>query len=150
MDTGVLRCEFEGGCLDPGELCWEGQPTNCCPSGPGGGMDLCLDTILGLQRCYTDGTDDECLDDGEPCAFGDECCNGVCSPDANGDLVCGSCVPLQAACTSDYDCCEGICDNGSCVPNYYDCTPIGQACTEDEDCCTGICDDASGLCLGPS
>jgi hypothetical protein len=148
QETGIKRCEFGGGCLQPGELCWEGQPANCCPSGPGGGQDLCLETILGLQRCFTQGTENECLPGDSACAFGGECCSGVCTPDAGGDLVCTSCVPLQGACTADPDCCDGLCIGGTCEPNYNDCEPIGGDCTQDADCCSNICNQTSNVCSG--
>jgi len=91
---------------------------------------------------------DECLEDGEPCSFAEECCGGFCLPNADGELVCGSeCVPVDGACTADVDCCDGVCIDGVCQDNYTDCVPIGGACVVDEDCCDGNCDEEAGLCL---
>jgi hypothetical protein len=130
-----------------GEVCGMGQSTNCCPAGPGGGAELCDETVLGITRCFGEGTLDECLPDGSACSFGDECCNGLCLPDENGELHCGSeCVPLDGACQADGDCCDGICVLGSCEPNYADCVPIGGKCTSNDDCCGEYCNTAAGVC----
>ena len=102
---------------------------------------------MGITRCFGEGTVEECLIDGEICSFGDECCGGLCLPDANGVLRCGAeCVPLAGACLADGDCCDVICLNGSCEPNFSDCVPMGGACTEHVDCCGGYCDLATGIC----
>jgi hypothetical protein len=148
QDTGIMRCEFVGSCLQPGELCWEGQPTNCCPSGPDGGSELCHPTLLGLQRCFGEGTDEEggCIPEGLPCSFGEECCLGVCVPGPGDGLICGPCVGIGGACTADADCCDGLCVGGVCEPNYNDCEPIGAQCSADEDCCSGVCDEDNGIC----
>jgi hypothetical protein len=153
-DTGVLRCEktVTPGCLFPGEVCGGsayGNSNNCCPPGAGGGPELCLPTEIGITRCFGEGTNIECLDDGEPCAFSDECCNGFCLPDENGDLFCGStCVPLGGECTTHADCCADqdlICTDGTCQPNPYGCVPIGGECENSNDCCAGDC--LNGVCI---
>jgi hypothetical protein len=148
--TGVLRCEKPQGCMPEGEVCWEGQSTNCCPSGPSGGTALCLDTVLSLQRCWGEGTPDNCVADGGTCAFADECCGGFCLPDGSGGFVCAAmCVQLGDSCTFDADCCEaGLCVGGSCTPNTGDCLPIGNECTAPADCCSGVCE--GGYCVGPA
>jgi hypothetical protein len=149
-DTGILRCQKTGSCMDTGEICNVGQAANCCPTGPLGGPRLCLPTVLGLTRCYDPDAVDDCLPDGSPCSFGDECCGGFCLPDQNGDLFCGAvCVPEGEACTVDMDCCEGVCTDGLCAPNFTDCQPIGGACEAPEDCCSNYCDLTAGLCLPP-
>jgi hypothetical protein len=149
--TGVYRCVKPAGCMSAGEVCWEGQSANCCPQGPSGGNQLCIETIMGVPRCWDEGTPSNCIADGQPCSFSDECCGGVCAPDENGNLVCGStCIPLTGACTVDADCCDaGLCIGGSCSPNNNDCQPIGGACTEATDCCSGECDTVNGVCVGP-
>jgi hypothetical protein len=103
--------------------------------------------VLGIKRCFTQGTDTTCVADGQPCAFADECCSGFCLPDANGDLTCGvTCVPLAGACTADGDCCDGVCVNGSCQPSQVSCVPLGGQCEESADCCSGYCDENNGVC----
>ena len=137
--------------MEAGEICWEGQSTNCCPSGPNGGQQLCLETVLGLNRCFDSDAVDNCVVEGGTCAFADECCEGLCIPDANGNLVCSPlCVQLGDACTADGDCCDGLCVGGSCVPDFNDCVPIGGSCTLGSDCCSGICNDNTGTCVGLS
>ncbi len=146
--TGIKRCIFEGSCLEPGELCWEGQPANCCPVGGGLGNSLCLPTVLELQRCYSEDTVDECLETGEECSFSDQCCEGFCLPNEEGVFVCNpSCVPAGGVCTNNMDCCEGVCTDGICGDNPTDCVPVGARCVIDEDCCEGNCDEEAGLCL---
>jgi hypothetical protein len=89
-----------------------------------------------------------CLPDGAPCAFAEQCCNGFCLPDANGDLVCNpQCVPEGEICTADVDCCDdGICLNGTCQPNYADCLPLGDKCVAPDECCSNVCDTIEGVC----
>jgi len=147
--TGVLRCVKPGGCMSTGEVCQEGMSANCCPSGPDGGPQLCLPTVLGLSRCWGPDSTDQCIPDGQPCTFADECCGGLCLPDANGDYFCGSvCVPLGDTCTADADCCDGICWGAVCIPDSSDCEPVGAECTTDDDCCSGFCDPVTQICTG--
>jgi len=145
--TAVKRCTKPGGCMSSGEVCWQGQAANCCPSGPTGGTQLCQETVLGVLRCYGPGTLTTCLADGQPCHFADECCSGFCLPDASGNLVCGkTCVPLKGVCTADADCCDGVCLNGTCQPSVTGCVPLGGTCTQSSDCCGGYCDTVNKVC----
>ena len=64
---------------------------------------------------------DPCKMDGLPCQSGDECCNGFCQPDENGNLVCQNtppedCSGPQEACVTSADCCDptNLCVNGFC------------------------------------
>jgi hypothetical protein len=65
---------------------------------------------------------DPCRDDGASCATGDQCCNGYCSPDAEGQLVCANeppdnaCSGLSERCDEKADCCDSTneCINGFC------------------------------------
>ena len=64
---------------------------------------------------------DPCKDDGASCATGDQCCNGYCSDDGSGALICaneppaGSCSLAQERCEVDEDCCDPIHD---CINNF--------------------------------
>ncbi len=66
---------------------------------------------------------DPCKMDGEGCEAGDECCNGYCQPDGDGDLVCsnmppdGECSEPQEVCETAADCCDpsNLCVNGFCT-----------------------------------
>jgi hypothetical protein len=68
---------------------------------------------------------DVCLQDGQSCQTGDQCCGGYCE-DVDGGLVCTSQKPMCAAlydkCTTDSDCCTtqpGIhCVNMICEAPY--------------------------------
>lgn len=64
---------------------------------------------------------DPCKPDGQPCESGDECCNGFCQPNAEGELVCsppppGGCSQPQEVCEMGSDCCDAtnLCINGFC------------------------------------
>ncbi|MBW1810129.1 MAG: hypothetical protein JRJ87_18170, partial [Deltaproteobacteria bacterium] len=151
QDTGLNRCEKPAnpGCLPSGEVCGGsayGASNNCCPPGIDGGSQLCLETVIGITRCYGEGTHDDCIVDGETCTFGDECCSGFCLPDENGDLTCGTeCVPLDGVCTTHADCCDNmICEDGTCQENTYGCVQIGGVCEVNDDCCSDLC--SNGTC----
>jgi hypothetical protein len=66
---------------------------------------------------------DPCKSDGSSCNAGDECCNGYCEPDMNGQLVCqntppnGMCSQPSEKCTTAADCCDmtNLCVNGFCT-----------------------------------
>jgi hypothetical protein len=66
---------------------------------------------------------DPCKMDGDGCQAGDECCNGYCQPDTDGDLVCSNippdsmCSQPQEVCTTAADCCDvtNLCINGFCT-----------------------------------
>jgi len=141
--NGVSRCTKPAGCMLPGEVCWTGQAANCCPQGREGGNSLCQPSVIGVSRCFTVGTTTDCLENGEACAFGDECCGGRCLPDSTGALTCSSeCIPIGGQwCTSAADCCAGVCAQGSCVPASQQCVALGRECTSDAECCTGLCAD---------
>ena len=111
-------------------------------------MELCLMTDLGIRRCFGEGVPDECIPDGDPCSFSEECCNGYCVPNEDGDLVCGDeCVPVNEDCRSDMDCCDDlICIDGVCEPNFSDCVVLGHSCESNEDCCSGYCNPDLGVC----
>jgi len=146
-DTGINRCIKPAGCMASGEVCWTGQAANCCPPGSTGGMRLCEPTFLGVSRCFTAGTTDECIPDGQPCTMADECCSELCLPDAEGNLICGpNCVPVQGACRADADCCEGLCISGTCQPSDIECQPLGGYCDTPEDCCADFCDTVTHRC----
>jgi hypothetical protein len=89
----------------------------------------------------------ECLPSGDLCATPEQCCGGICAPDANGVLHCReSCIPSAGACTTDADCCDRFCgQDGTCGPPQVDCIPLGAACTESAECCYGTC-SARGFC----
>lgn len=143
-DSGLsLRCQNPPGCQPAGEMCGTGATNNCC-----GGKEYCRPTIAGVSRCWGEGWT-ECLDAGEICHFGDECCSGVCTMWPDGVFRCGStCVPEGGSCTSDGDCCTGVCRSGICGPPDTSCLPLEAPCTLPEDCCSGFC--VGGSCVIPA
>jgi len=74
----VNSCRSEGELCMEGEVCAMGQSTNCCPSGPEGGTQLCLETLLGVTRCFSVDSSAGCFDDGAECEAAGDCCSGIC------------------------------------------------------------------------
>jgi len=138
--SGVKICDKPAGCMAAGEVCWEGQASNCCPQGASGGNKLCLPTDIGVRRCFAPETSSQCVAEGQTCSFGDECCSGICLPGPNGYVCAAQCVALNGVCTADADCCDGVCEQGTCHPSETSCEPLGAGCDADTDCCGGHCD----------
>jgi hypothetical protein len=140
---GLRRCSSAGNCLADGEVCGgNGASQNCC----NGGKASCVKTHQGASRCNPTMM---CLAAGAACSLCDQCCSGVCIPDANSQtgFSCGkACIPLNmGTCTSDSDCCPGgTCQAGICVPNGQTCVPLGGPCNVSGDCCQGACN--GGFC----
>jgi len=139
----ILRCQHPAGCLADGEVCWTGSANNCCS-----GRRNCRPTLAGVSRCY--GTDEgSCTTDLQPCSFTDECCCGLCAPDAAGALVCCPageiCIPDGGRCTTDADCCGWSCVDGVCG-GESPCVPLSGPCETAEDCCSGDCDPTTHSC----
>jgi hypothetical protein len=107
-------------------------------------------TRIGVTRCWGAVLPGECLPEGSPCAFSDQCCSDYCLPDpATLELTCrGSCAGLGQACTASADCCTSPvilkCQGCVCVVSDMPCVDIGGACTQSADCCVGGC--LGGFC----
>jgi hypothetical protein len=99
-------CANPPGCAPAGEVCGPGAH-DCCA-----GEESCLPTSIGVLRCFGSGDTTQCIADQQPCAFGDQCCSGICAPEpVTGDLICSpQCLELNIACTTNRDCCSGFCD----------------------------------------
>jgi hypothetical protein len=137
---GLRRCQNPVNCLADGEVCGgQGASQNCC----NGGKSHCVKTVNGVSRCL--GTaGGACYQNGQACHFGQECCSGLCLPDASSStgFSCGTkCVAIgSGTCTSDADCCTGgLCQAGICVQSGQSCSSLGGMCTTSADCCVGGC-----------
>jgi hypothetical protein len=135
---GLRRCD-KLNCLPDGDVCGGlGASENCC----NGGKAVCHKTSTGVSRCQANfgGT---CYAIGHSCAFADECCNHLCLPDPNSStgFSCGTaCIPLnQGTCTTDTDCCSGVCQSGICKYSGTSCVPLGGSCQLTAQCCQGSC-----------
>jgi hypothetical protein len=70
------------------------------------------------------------------------------------DTPCGGgtsgnhCLPDMSGCTSDADCCGGVCDpnTATCGGNGHVCFPDQTPCNSDAECCAGVCDPSSLTC----
>lgn len=191
---GDLRCSSERtcfACVPTGLSCTTDEA--CCDG-------ICVDGTCGVdcQPAFTDCTtneqccsnrcipisddgspdetfqcaDDFCIDDGDPCARGDQCCSQVCEDGICGGVVC---LPDDAVCKDDGDCCstkcveqsnqiaqccplpaEGLCAHDKCTkgsaldPDCMDPTGAGDSCIAaicavDPYCCCQQWDD---VCVG--
>ncbi len=95
-----------------------GAPAGVDPSHPAfylGGQEQAADNLRGFWVL------DPCMDDGNGCTSGDQCCGGFCRPDKTGALVCsassGGCSHEYEKCASASDCCTAgaSCINGKCA-----------------------------------
>lgn len=113
---------------------------SCCPSDA-----ICADTNQGICIC-PDGT----IQCGFRCVPG--CPNGQ-TLDLDRCTCFSTCTPDQAACSSDGECCGGLCDNGFCG------SCAGLVCgdagcidpmNDPNNCgaCGNVCVDDTGFCLG--
>ncbi len=65
--------------------------------------------------------------------------NGSDLKQAPPDLVAvpDICLPVQSQCTSNQECCNGLCYSSNAHPSGYSCCYApGTGCTQDLDCCT--------------
>src|SRR5690606_18363468 len=96
----------------------------------------------------------QCVEDGQACSAGSDCCSGNCDATTGFCGVEGetTCLPDGQACSAAADCCTGNCDatTGYCgLPGETVCVPDGEACSSGSDCCTGNCDATTGYCGVP-
>jgi hypothetical protein len=49
---------------------------------------------------------------------------------------------------ADADCCSHLCESGICSGTPSFCTQAGDICTSDYECCAGLCSKASGAAVG--
>jgi hypothetical protein len=101
----------------------------------------------------------------DPCQNDYECCTGSCSGNfGDGGSTCGdpanpSCLDAlssrcntgQCQCTSDADCCIGICaptaiSGTGPSTTLRCCQPVGQPCGANSDCCDLTCDPTTFQC----
>lgn len=63
------------------------------------------------------------------------------------DVGCPGCALAGEMCSSDSDCCDGMCKGGKCVEA---CQIQGAKCDSNDDCCSGICglSGMTGTCVG--
>jgi hypothetical protein len=128
------RCDNGQACNGVGNICGEARlpdgglvrinaSQNCCD----GMKQVCKLDRSGVPRCFGGGSGNCpngytgepgcCIDIGNVCQFRDQCCNGaLCLPGDGGVLRCqgSTCTPLGGTCTTDGDCCGGLCLGGVC------------------------------------
>ena len=102
-------CEVDGDCCS--QICFgpPGRNTRFCSYG----------------QCYAEGT---------PCNPDEAffCCSGTCHPDF--EVCVDGCLGPGELCSSDGDCCDGVCDGNECP-----CRPATAPCVEHTDCCSLDC-----------
>lgn len=103
QDNGTCSCVFKGACTQDSDCCSVCEPES--------------------KTC--------CSGLGYFCGQFADCCPGTyCRPVL---AVCGACLAVGAACSSDIECCGRPCEGGKC------CVPEGGTCTVTADCCSGRC-----------
>lgn len=131
---------------------WDGKPGISCNSDTPPTKKL---WVAAIDSTITPGTDPS-----HPAFYlpGQELGAG----NSNGDWVNSPCLAINAACSSNDDCCgaTGSTPTTACrvisaatVPptrqcrTLASCSPPGAACTTTSDCCTGLCPTGGGVCL---
>lgn len=131
VNEDVGRCQNPGGDAPAGEVCATdggGQSgSNTCMPGGSEGKENCRPTTVGTYRCFEEVV--VCLDQGQSCALGDQCCSGICAPDVDGNLVCD---PVAECPETD--------------PMCKTCRGSGETCTGSTDCCSNFCDTQTLTC----
>jgi hypothetical protein len=141
-------------CDDTGS---SGNSTPAPSVGPNG--SVCVsDTNEG-----TDGTPC-CGSVNDACQNDYECCTGSCSGSGDGGSTCGDpavttcidglssrCTTGECECTSDDDCCIGVCAPTALpgtgpATTLRCCQPAGQPCGTNADCCDLSCSDDTDQC----
>lgn len=98
-----------------------------------------------------DVTAENCIPEGKRCGSGGrrrpckKCCTGNVIRDQNGKRRC-SCVRLGDGCSNDSQCCEGVCDSGTCQLSGPTCIALQAACATGDTCCAGTCDATLDVC----
>ncbi len=141
-----------------------GDCSPACASGEICNSGVCVAEADAIGRCANPPS---CAPAGEICGVGgssmgtNECCPGnpdgreFCVPSAAGVHRClfgfPMCLPDGRMCTSDDECCTGVCMDGTCgASSTMDggttpmCLADGAVCATPDQCCSGICTDADG------
>lgn len=152
---GIVCGQAGDACLNDFQCC-SGQCTNgaceektCPPEGYACESDAeccdlaCVLSADGTKRCGHP----TCKQAGDTCTSNGDCCDEVpvCyrgTPDApSGICSTGECIPNNADCAGDDDCCTGFCH-----PSYHlcgECAGDGASCGGAITCCTGLACDAN-------
>jgi len=139
--SGHCTCLYTGAACTGNADCCQGLcdgTGHCACLGPGAPC-----TPGANQCCYnmcnaTSGTC--CLGSGLPCTGDSDCCSETCDP---AGQFC-TCRPFGAACTEGTQCCTLSCEGNRC------CSADRSYCTTDSDCCVGVCDLSAQQCCRPT
>ena len=101
----------------------------------------------GMTRAIDDAAA-QCVEDGDPCTSGTECCGGACSASLGVCVTMDECIVDGDPCTSGTECCGGACSAslGVCV-TMDECVADGDPCTDGSECCGGACSASMGVCV---
>ena len=84
-----------------------------------------------------------CLQFGQKCNTGPDCCSGLCDPTSNSCVSSiNQCTAASGPCQSSTECCSLACVGGKCSATA--CIADGQSCTNSAACCGGNC--SGGTC----
>jgi hypothetical protein len=154
--TGLLDSTYT--CIatlaDAGPRCvWDNQACsqdsdccsrNCYGANDGGG-GTCTEWVYGFDG---GGSALPCLSENSIYDGDAGCCSGSAIVLDSGVQVCvgEACLPENAGCYNDYDCCSTYClgwdggSGGTCLPlQWRTCLGGSDYCSQDSDCCSGTC-----------
>jgi hypothetical protein len=126
------RCERAYSCQPNDDVCRSNS--ECC------GLRCSANNDGGVGRCLfiTGGGGGSCLQEGNPCSGGSNCCSRTCFDPGTGATVClpaGGCRLTGTWCGNNDECCGGgvnpngtvVCRNGRC-DNGMSCNGVGNIC----------------------
>ncbi|KAI8060894.1 hypothetical protein BC940DRAFT_311088 [Gongronella butleri] len=98
-------------------------------------MKLLLVLMLAVGTVFA------CVQNGQDCNAGNECCSGICNGASARAFGTCACIPNEKPCKSSKYCCSGVCLNGKCAA----CVPSAQfAPTKQAKCCSENKDNLFG------
>jgi hypothetical protein len=74
--------------------------------------DTCAVTIMTVPDAGDSTGNGSCSPDGAPCSLPDTCCGGYCNETS---FACESCKTMLEGCTTDAECCSGMCSLNGCT-----------------------------------
>ena len=112
-----------------------------CGTDPAECSSLCLSITEGQLTC---------LEDSDCDGAGSGACGADAGPVAEAGSetgTTGECTPINSACASAAECCEGAaCTNVIGTSNMVCCMDVLTTCADDQDCCSTHCSENAKCC----
>lgn len=96
-----------------------------------------------IKRCY------QPVKVGSSCKDVPVCEKGACLPFDQNTIGIGECVAVKNKCSSNDQCCSGLCESNKCVENLIckDCVSKGMKADGNKKCCEGLIKNSSNICI---